>query len=283
MSVSANFPGCAVGAFVKGLENLSSFQTMIGKNLAVVLWYVHWNDPFPATEAELVYKNGSVPLITWEPWISGALDEIAAGSFENYIRDFIRSAKDWGKPLFLRFAHEMNGNWYPWDGFHNDSDPGKYKQAWLYIYNVRKELGADNIALVWCPNNTNQPDASWNKISAYYPGDEYVDWVGMDGYNWGYGKWQSFDSGFKTMYNEITYVTHKPLMIGEFASAEQGGSKAEWIKDALSSIRTDYPLIKILCWFNINKERDWRIDSSSEALAAFQQAISDSHFKGKVI
>jgi beta-mannanase len=276
MSLSGNFSGCAVGAF----------QPIIGRNLAVVLWYVHWTNPFPLEDVNIVHANGSIPLITWEPWIThplGTLEAIASGSHETYVREFLQAARDWGKPIFLRFAHEMNGNWYPWDGFHNGSDPEKYKKAWLYIYNVRKELGADNVSLVWCPNNTNQPNASWNTISAYYPGDEYVDWIGMDGYNWGYGRWQSFDSVFKSIYQELTSATHKPLMIGEFASAEHGGSKADWIKDALSRIKTDYPQIKVLCWFNTNKERDWRIDSSLAAQAAFQQAISHSHFKEKVI
>ncbi|GAG81757.1 unnamed protein product [marine sediment metagenome] len=252
------------------MENLQSFQGMIGKKLAAVLWYVHWTEPFPATDAGIVYANGSIPLITWEPWITRPL-----GTYESYVREFLQAAKDWGKPLFLRFAHEMNGNWYPWDGFHNgeQSAPDKYKQAWLYIYNVREELGADNVNLVWCPNNTNQPNVSWNEISQYYPGDQYVDWIGMDGYNWGYGSWQRFDSVFSNIYQSLTSLTSKPIMIGEFASAENGGSKAGWIADAFSNIKNNYPRVKLFCWFNINKERDWRINSSGSAEAAFQQEL----------
>ena len=281
--ISGDFSGCGAGAFVNGMENISSFQTMTGKELAVVLWYVHWIDPFPSSDADMVYGNGSIPLITWEPWIThplGTLEAIASGSYESYVREFLQAARDWGKPLFLRFAHEMNGNWYPWDGSHNGgaAAPEKYKQAWRHIYNVREELGADNVNLVWCPNNTDLPDLSWNAASNYYPGDEYVDWVGVDGYNWGYANWQTFDAVFSNIYQTLTSLTSKPLMLGEFASAEQGGSKPNWITDAFSKIKTDYPRIKLLCWFNINKERDWRINSSASSEAAYRQAIGDSYF-----
>jgi len=286
--INGNFNGCAIGAYVNGMENLSSFQTMIGRKLAVVLWYVHWEEPFPAAEANLVSANGSIPLITWEPWLNnplGTLEAIASGSYESYVRSFMRAAKDWGKPLFLRFAHEMNGNWYPWDGFHNgeSAGPDAYKRAWIYIYRIREELKADNVNLVWCPNNTNQPNASWNKIVAYYPGDQYVDWIGMDGYNWGWENWQSFDSVFGNVYNTLTALTGKPLMIGEFASGtSETGDKAAWITDAFSKIESNYPRIKIFCWFNINKERDWRINSSASSEAAFRSALQSSFFLDKI-
>lgn len=290
---NGNFSGAAVGAFVNGLVNLSSFQTSSGKNLAVVLWYVSWTDLFPTADADTVYANGSVPLITWEPWITnpaGTLEAIAAGSYEAYVRSFLSAAKAWGKPVFLRFAHEMNGNWYPWDGAHNGGagGPAKYIKAWRYIYNVRQAVGADNVYLVWCPNNTNQPGDACNQAAAYYPGDQYVDWVGMDGYNWGYSDWQSFDGLFNNIYSTLTALTQKPLMIGEFSSAEQGGSKAAWISDALQKIRsTGYSRIKLFCWFNIDKtpnnERDWRVSSSSSAEAAFKNSLQNSYFLDRII
>src|SRR3989338_3279328 len=283
--MSGDFTGCAVGAYVNGVANLPGFQTLIGKNLAVVLSYVHWQDPFPSAEADIVAANHSIPLITWEPWITdeaGNLNAISTGYYESYVREFIQAAKDWGKPLFLRFAHEMNGNWYPWDGLHNGQDPGKYKQAWIYIYSVREELAADNVYLVWSPNNANMPEADWNVLSAYYPGDQYVDWIGMDGYNWGYADWGSFESVFGDVYQTLAALTDKPLMIGEFASAEQGGSKAGWITDALAKIKAEYPRIKIFCWFNIDKERDWRVTSSATAETSFNQALQDGYFLDKI-
>ncbi len=281
--MDGNFSGCAVGAFVNGLDKLSSFQAISNKTLALVLWYVHWQESFSSADADAVYNNGSVPLITWEPWIThelGTLEAIASGSYETYVTDFLTAARDWGKPLFLRFAHEMNGNWYPWDGAHNGGAEGaeKYKKAWICIYNVKESVGAGNVILVWSPNNTDLPSASWNTPEAYYPGDQYVDWIGMDGYNWGYKDWEDFDSIFGSIYAKLISLSSKPLMIGEFSSAEPGGDKAAWISDALAKIENNYPAIKALCWFNIDKERDWRVNSSSSAEAAWRRSISDSYF-----
>ncbi|MBN3033694.1 MAG: hypothetical protein JW873_06330 [Candidatus Saganbacteria bacterium] len=287
MSTSADFSGCAVGAYVNGLANLPAFQAVIGKKLAVILWYVHWPEPFPLAEVETADRNCSVPLITWEPWVTdaaGTLEAIAAGSYEAYVRSFFLAAKSWGKPLFLRFAHEMNGNWYPWDGAHNGGAEGgaRYKKAWKYIYNVRQAVGADNVFLVWCPNNAGLPDEPWNDFAAYYPGDRYVDWGGLDGYNWGYSSWQSFDAIFGGAYRTLTALTGKPLMIGEFASAGPGGDKAAWITDALQKMISTYPRIKVFCWFNINKERDWRIDSSPAAAQAMKNALQSALFLAKI-
>jgi len=291
--ISGSFTGCAVGAYVGGMGNIDAFETKIGKNLAVVLWYVHWQDAFPLTDANTVRANGSIPLITWEPWVtpeSGTtLEAIIAGTYDSYVRSFIQSAKDWGHPMFLRFAHEMNGNWYPWDGQHNGqaSGPARYKSAWIYIYNVIQEVGAKNITLVWCPNNTNLPADSWNSIEAYYPGDAYVDWVGMDGYNWGYDnagndQWQSFTAVFGDVYSRLIALTTKPIMIGEFSSAEQNGNKAAWILDACSTIKNNYSRVKLFCWFNTNKERDWRIESSASAEAAMKNSLQDAYFLGRM-
>lgn len=281
--MDGNFTGCAIGAYVNGMENISSFEAVTGKNLAIVLWYVHWQDSFPTTDANTVYNNGSVPLITWEPWITGSpntLEAVASGSYETYVRTFLQAAKDWGHPLFLRFAHEMNGNWYPWDGAHNGAaaGPARYKQAFIYIHDVRQQIGASNVYLVWNPNHTSVPSESWNTISAYYPGDQYVDWIGMDGYNWGYAAWKSFDSVFDNAYQTLTALTTKPLMIGEFASATREGSRADWIADAFSKIKTNYPRIKAFTWFNINKERDWRITSYASDEAAFRNGIYDGYY-----
>jgi hypothetical protein len=285
----SNLPSatCAIGAYVNGLENLSSFQTQIGKKLAVVLWYVHWQEAFPQNEADQVAANGSVPLITWEPWITapaGTLEAIAAGSYESYVRTFLQAAKDWGKPIMLRFAHEMNGNWYPWDGAHNGggTGPTAYKKAWAYIYNVKRELKADNVALVWCPNNCDLPAETWNDALQYYPGDAQVDWIGLDGYNWGYDQWQSFDQVFAVQYAKLTALTDKPLLIGEFACCENGGDKAAWITAAFGQMSAAYPRVKLFCWFNINKERDWRIDSSAAALAAVKKSLQNDYFSSKM-
>ncbi|MFH1826426.1 MAG: glycosyl hydrolase [bacterium] len=277
---------CSLGAYVNGLENLESFQELIGQKLAVVLFYVHWGEPFPLADVQKIAANGSVPLLTWELWVREGLDDLLSGKYDIYIRDFLGQAKDCGQQILLRPMHEMNGNWYPWDGWHNGQGSeaaAKYKKAWLFIYSVREGLKAGNVKLVWSPNHEDLPAVDWNKMANYYPGDQYVDWVGLDGYNWGHGKWESFERIFDCAYRILSSLSSKPMMIGEFGSAENGGSKAEWIKDAFERIKNSYPKVKIVCWFNINKERDWRVDSSNSALKSFRRAIKDSHFSQNLL
>jgi beta-mannanase len=133
-------------------------------------------------------------------------------------------------------------------------------------------------------------DAPWNAIENYYPGDAYVDWTCADGYNWGTSQtianagwvshWQTFDELFATTYQRITAIAPtKPFMIGEFASSEMGGSKAQWISDAASRMHAAYPLLRGFIWFNYNKETDWRVKSSAGSLSAFKSAfVNDSYF-----
>lgn len=105
----------------------------------------------------------------------------------------------------------------------------------------------------------------------------------MDGYNWGYGGWQTFSQVFDDVYQNLAALSAKPLLIGEFAAAEQGGSKAAWLADAFAQIESNYPRVKLFCWFNINKERDWRIESSSSSEAAFRRAIADGYFRESLL
>jgi len=246
------------------------------------MWYIDWNTSFPSADCNTVDSLGAVPLITWEPWLSinNTLEAIGNGSCDAYVTKFAQDAKNWGKLVYLRFAHEMNGNWYPWDGYHNGGSAGaaKYITAWRHIHSIFDSTGASNVRWVWSINNTSVPGDSWNLASNYYPGDAYVDWIGMDGYNWGGGSWQSFDAVFGASYASLS-AFGKPLMIAEFACAEDGVySKADWITDAFSKIKNNYPLIGIFNWFNINKERDWRVDSSVSSGTAFQNAVSDPCF-----
>ena len=173
----------------------------------------------------------------------------------------------------------MNGNWYPWDGSHNGqaAGPAKYIAAWKHIHDIFVSQGAANVKFVWSPNSASFPDQAWNDAANYYPGNSYVDWIAIDGYNWGGAGWQTFDQIFGASYSVLASYG-KPLMIGEFASAENGGDKAAWITEAFSKIKNNYQEFKIFVWFNINKEADWRIDSSVNSLNAFKQAINDSYF-----
>jgi beta-mannanase len=303
MSINPPATGCYHCAFTPSGQ--TTFVNQAGKGIAVQMFYASWSSAadFPARQCSAIIEIGSLPHLTWEPWdynINGttySLQSIINGTHDAYIRRWAQQIRDWGQPLFLRWGHEMNGNWYPWDGTHNGGatttgygDPGKadgperYVDAWRHIHDIFSETGADNVTWIWAPNVMWDPQSSLNAIRNFYPGDAYVDWLGIEGYNWGSQQsWQSFDQIYNVSYDSCLALADKPIMIPEFASAESGGDKAAWISDAFAAIRTRYPAIKAITWFDINKETDWRINSSETALAAYRTALSDEYFLDKVV
>ena len=178
----------------------------------------------------------------------------------------------------------MNGNWYPWDGANNGADSAAtttFIAAYRHIHDLFVAAGATNALWVFCPNVDSVPNESWNQWQNYYPGDAYVDWMGFDGYNWGTvqttSTWQSFPTIAGQIYSGLA-AKGKPIMIPETASAELGGDKAAWIAGILPSLKTTFPGVKALVWFQMNKETDWRIDSSPASEAAFVTMAKDPYF-----
>ena len=256
------------------------------------MWYQLWGstyNTFYATGANAVRSRGATPLITWEPWAGSKTDSawnlasITNGSHDAYIRSWTRAVAAWGYPIYVRPMHEMNGPWYAWGYNVNGNTSGaQYVAAWRHIVDIGNAEGASNIRWVWCPNIDNG-DPRYTSYASLYPGDSYVDWACMDGYNWGttqsWSNWQSLTSVFKTSYDKIRAVTTKPLMIGETGSTELGGDKAAWITNGFAALLTNLPAIKAVVWFDANKETDWRVDSSSASLAAFKAIASSVAFR----
>jgi beta-mannanase len=179
--------------------------------------------------------------------------------------------------------HEMNGDWYPWGDGINGNTPDKYKQAWIHIHDIFEAEDVTNVKWVWCPNEASTTQTS-HPMGDFYPGDAYVDWIALDGYNWAGASsepWHSFEEIFGTSYGEILAVAPtKPLMIAEYASDERGGDKAQWIRDVKDVVPLKFPKIKALVWFNNDQDGAWwRIDSSPSALQAYQELVADPYFQ----
>ncbi len=148
------------------------------------------------------------------------------------------------------------------------------------MHDLFVQVGATNVVWVWCINVADVPDAPWNHWTNYYPGDDVVDWVGLDAYNWGASSscciWTSFSDLVSSPYQD--YAGKKPMMLPETASAEVGGDKGAWITAMHQDLKTTYTEIKGVVWFDINKETDWRIASSPSALAAYKAMALDPYF-----
>jgi len=273
--------GALLGAFV-GTGPAADFEMALGRKLSVRLSYYGWPHDFTGGATSEDIAAGRIPYITWEPQ-EVTLDAIISGSEDALIEQRALGLKAHGVPIMLRWAHEMNGDWYPWGGANNGGEgvgPAKYIAAYRHIHDVFAAAGASNVLWVWCPMDAHSPYEPWNHFSNYYPGDEYVDVAAVDGYNWGSTQpwgWNSFESIFDEFY--AAYAgSGKPIMVGETASTEEGGDKAAWITDMHSVIKASMPALKVLVWFHIDKETDWRVNSSTAAQTAFQAVASDPYF-----
>jgi len=268
LDILAPAQGALLGLYY-GAGTIAATDARIGRSPQIHLTYFAWSDAWEK-DARVDLDAGRIPLVNWEP---GGIDfgDIASGKLDANIKARAQGAKGVGKKFFLDFAAEMNGD-EAWS--HNDAP--LYVSAYRHIHDLFAAAGATNVVWVWAPNVTDTNGRNDMTLS-YYPGDDYVDWTGVDGYNWGGGDWQTFEAVFKNIY-PLLAAKKKPIMIGEMASAEQGGDKAAWIDAIIPTLKTRYPQFKALVWFDVDKENDWRIDSSAAALAAFSRLATDAYF-----
>lgn len=259
--------------------SIADFEQMSGHHLDVGQFYMDWATDLSAVQPSLqaLDADHSQALLTWEPWNHNT-QQIASGQLDSYIQTIATEVRNYGKTIQIRPMHEMNGNWYPWAiGDSTVNTNASYIQAWQRIVNIFRQVGATNAKFVWSINAGNV--GSGSSFTGAYPGDGYVDYVGVDGYNWGttqsWGStWQPFDQIFSSPYQALTQLTRKPVLITEWASTEIGGNKAAWITDAFQQLASPkYAQVVGADWFNMNKETDWRINSSAAALAAYSAAL----------
>lgn len=265
-----------------GTAQLDSLAKLVGESPSMVLVYSDFTLAAPIAGLETMRRRGQSVVITWEPWKWGAADRspyalrnIIAGRFDSYVKTWAAALKKWGKPVTLRFAHEMNGNWYPWAEGVNGNTTGQYVQAWRHVHDLFIAVGAKNVAWMWSPN---VPYPGSTAMAGLYPGAAYVNTAALDGYNFGTSQtgsaWTDPHTLFAAGLRQLrTIAAHKPIVIGETASAEAGGSKQAWITSLLPYLATQ-PDVTGFFWFDQDKETDWRLDSSTGSSAAFRAALA---------
>jgi mannan endo-1,4-beta-mannosidase len=263
-------------------NDIENFSELTGKTLGVVQTFVSTNQNFSTWIDTLNYvdSKNAINLLTIEPKKFNGTDyntnEINKGNLDEYFNNLAKEMKNWnnGKEIWVRFMHEVNGNWYGWSiGDSRVNTNKSYINAYRRIVDIFRKNNAYNVKFIY---NINSENIGRNaSFLGAYPGDNYVDYVSIDGYNWGtstyFGSWKSFDQIFKLPYETLVKNTTKPVIIAEFASTELGGDKAAWIADALTKIKSDsYSRVISAVWFNENKETDWRIQSSTNSLNAYK-------------
>lgn len=265
-----------------GAAELDALAKTVGESPSMVLDYSDFVQAAPIAGLDAMSKRGQSVVITWEPWKWGATDQspyalrnIIAGRLDSYLNSWATALQKWGKPVTLRFAHEMNGDWYPWDEGVNGNTAGQYVQAWRHVHDLFVRARATNVSWMWSPN---VPYQGSRALAGLYPGAAYVDTVALDGYNFGTSQsgttWIEPDTLFAGGLSQLRALApHKPIVIGETASAEAGGAKNNWISGLVPYLAAQSDVTGFF-WFDQNKETDWRIDSSSASSAAFSAALA---------
>lgn len=290
--------GCYIGAFIDRDPNLGThlfqsqthgdvddFNRLTGKSHACFFMYRSYGQAFPTQWAEYVKSKGAIVHIAWEP---RSLKQVYN---EVYLKEFFDAAARLDHPVILRFASEMNGDWTGYSG-----DPAAYIKAFRYVYQASRR--APKVAMLWCPNTVPQ-----DKIKAYYPGDAYVDWVGVNFYSVPYLDNDPSRPGQRihpTDHLRFVYETFsqaKPIAIGEWAasheSSSKGGSMITFAQTKLaqlySALPTRYPRVKMVNWYDCNNlvqarsERqlnNFSLTDSKQLLATYRQSIVDPYFIG---
>lgn len=306
--VLAPASGAYVGVFrppVPGsMASLDDYTTAAGKSAAISMWYQPWitssYGQFQAKDAKAVLRRGAIPMITWEPWEPGSnpsnpadqpaysLKRINAGDYDDYVKSWARAVKSVNGPVMIRFAHEMNGTWYPWSGTVNGNTPAQFVTAWRRVHDIFKSQGATNVTWVWSINWCSVPNTYANRYAAYYPGSAYVDWVAISGFNWGTSRSRARNMSFESIYaNPLQYLRtlHKPIVVAEMASVSIGVNKPAWITDAYRRIRVYHPEIKAVIYFDHREDaaaglQDWELESPAASRQAYRSALKYSWFFG---
>lgn len=256
------------GAYTSG--SLEKLEKKVRHPVDMQAVFVGWDTDavadVPTTFPTDLKGTGKTLVIFWESSVDRPYDRLSAGDWDAPISEFARNARDYADPVvFIPFS-EMNGDWETWAGTADGNSPEKFVAAWRHLRGLF--AGAPNVLFGWDPNAASFPDREGNRIEDYYPGDDVVDLVGVDGFNFG-RPWQTFADVFDDALSRVSAYP-KPLYVFSTASTE-GPRKAEWIDEAFAAMRSRG--VAGFVWFNTNKERDWRIWSDRKALEAFRRGL----------
>jgi mannan endo-1,4-beta-mannosidase len=249
---------------------VEQFADAAGRQPNIVLYYSGWGEGFSGPYAELAFQHGATLLVDMDP-TSTSCAAIAAGQQDAYLSSYAESVKAFGRPVIISFGHEMNGTWYSW-GWTN-TQPAVFVQAWQHIVDVFRQVGADNVTWLWTVNSVNQGEGP---ITDYWPGADYVTWVGIDAYY--YDQTDDFDSVFMPTVSALRQITSKPILIAETAVGQVAG-QAEKIPGLFAGV-ADSGLLGLV-WYDQNDEaeggpykQDWQLEGHPQAIAAFQAAAA---------
>jgi mannan endo-1,4-beta-mannosidase len=246
---------------------------MAGAKPNLVAYYSGWAQPFNVSYATMLHGHGAIPLVQIDPSFA-KVPAIAAADYDTYLRSYADSVRDYGHAVVIGFGHEMNGYWYSWGYSHTSA--ANFIAAWRHIVTVFRQEGAYNVTWLWTVNQLARRGSQ--PIRAWWPGPNYVTWVGIDGY---YVKpSESFDRVFGSTISQVQAITGKPILLSETGvSPKVNGYRFADITDIFNHVRSQNLLGVV--WFDENQpahglyQQDWQIEDDSQAQIAFRQGIAE--------
>jgi mannan endo-1,4-beta-mannosidase len=262
-----------LGAFETGVPPgygpVSQFAQAAGRQPNLIGYYSGWAEPFNTSFAQTMHQHGIIPFVQIDP-TDASIAAIAAGTYDVYLRSYADSVRDFRHSVVIGFGHEMNATWYKWGYGH--VPPATFVAAWRHIVSVFRASGADNVTWLW----TIQADqAKTGPIGEWWPGSQYVTWVGIDGYY--YGSSSTFANVFGKTIDQVRTFTSQPVLLSETAVGPNG-SELSQIHGLFKGMVADKTLG--LVWFDEAQHgslsrQDWRIEDNSQATIFFQLAVSE--------
>jgi hypothetical protein len=259
-------------------EHLAQIESQVGR-LDLVHYFFTWGRRFD--EAVSPNLDGRKLMLSMKP-DGDLVGRIAAGQENAYIDRFARDVRGHGKPVFIRFGHEMNGEWMSYSaGRPGGPAAAQFVRAWRHLVRRFRAAGATNARFVWSPNEKDFPARDGNRMEDYWPGQAYVDVAGFDGYDWstaeprrGDGQDRTFEQVVQGPYDRISRLTTRPIWLCEFGTTDPG--KGQWFRDMFASTR--FPRLTGIVYFSEHDERDvqrdWRIDSSAGSIAGWRDGVA---------
>ncbi|WP_297334989.1 glycosyl hydrolase [Algoriphagus sp.] len=292
------FLGAYDNQAIPSFQPIIDLEDSLNLTFPIIHFYTAWGSKreqrFPIEQIRAITTLGSIPLVTWEPWLNdfseedfptsaspedrnkSGLQDIAAGLYDLYLTQWARDAKNSQTTILLRMGHEMNDPYrYPWGPQNNQ--PEDFIAAWRHVVDLFRKQGADNVLWVWAPH------LAYGYFKEYYPGEQYVDWIGTGTLNYGtvapWSQWWSFDEIFAKYYEEFA-AFKKPILLAEFGSLAVGGNRPAWYGKAFKDFPHRFPQVKGLIFFHNKNDAtttfqslNWYLIQDTETLTEIKKQL----------
>jgi mannan endo-1,4-beta-mannosidase len=268
-AMQASYLGVFENQSPPSYQPIATFANAAGREPNLVGYFSGWAEPFDSSFANLVYSHDVVPFVQIDPTYA-SMSAITAGDYDSYLQSYADSVRSFGHPVVIGFGHEPNASWYPWGYGH--VPPALFVEAWRYIVTMFRQQGADNVTWLWTIN-ADRPGTG--PVADWWPGQQYVTWVGIDGYY--YRPTDTFMNVFGQTIDQVRTFTHEPILLSETAVGPAAGQFVK-IQDLFHGM-AQYKTLGLV-WFDKTQHngifhQDWRIEDSPTAEDSFRLGVRD--------